>query len=190
MHNDDNEEALWQYKPNGGDALVGDAAAGSSAAASSSSSPRALSWQSVEFVEHSHGPLWYLALALVTAGLTLLIYFLTRDYIATGMIPIVGVIVGVFATHKPGTVKYEITGSGLKVGAKNYPYNSFKSFSILDEGSYSSVNLMPLKRFVPPIAAYFDPADQQKVINALGDYLPYEQRPIDGIERLTRRLHL
>jgi hypothetical protein len=103
---------------------------------------------------------------------------------------VVGVIVGVFAGHKPKQIQYEITESGLGVNGKNYPYNAFKSFTVLREGNLSSVNLIPLKRFMPPVSAYFEPKDEPKITEALGNHLPYENRKMDGIDRLSRRLRL
>jgi hypothetical protein len=188
---ENNDDAPWQYKPDGEEGDINDMASQDSEPAPATGRRAAsFAWRSVEFVEHPHNPAWYGALALVTAGLTVLIYFVTRDYVATAMIPVVGIIVGVFASHKPGQVEYEISGAGLKVGGKNYPYSSFKSFSILQEGNLNSINLFPLKRFVPPIAAYFDPADQEKVIGAIGDHLPFQEHKMDGLDRLLRRLHL
>lgn len=188
----DDEKSPWEYKPEGDDNEVEDD--GSMPETSSGPSPAsksgAVSWQAVEFIEHPHGAAWYGALALVTAVLTAAVYLLTRDYIATATIPIVGIIVGVFAGHKPDRVEYVITSSGLKIGQKNYPYRLFKSFSVLEEGELNSVNLFPLKRFMPPIAAYFKPAEQDKIVNALGEYLPYEERKMDSIDRLSRRLRL
>lgn len=187
----ENDNAPWQYKPDGKDSDIDDSSPienGSEPEPSTRHS--SVSWQSVEFIEHPHNAAWYGALMFMTAALTVLVYFATKDYIATGTIVAVGIIVAVFASHKPGVVDYEITSSGLRVGQKEYPYSVFKSFSVLQEGSLKSVNLFPLKRFMPPIAAYFDPSDEAKITNALGDYLPYEDRKMDSIDRLSRRLRL
>ena len=127
---------------------------------------------------------------LITAALTAAVYLITKDYFATGTIPIVGIIVAVFAGHKPGVATYEITNKGLSVNGKNYAYNQFKSFSVLQEGNLSSLNLFPLKRFMPPVSAYFESTQQDKITNAIGEYLPYEPREMDSIDKLSRRLHL
>jgi hypothetical protein len=60
----------------------------------------------------------------------------------------------------------------------------------MQEGPLTSANLFPLKRFMPPVTAYFDPKDEEKITNVLGNYLPYEDRKMDGIDRLSRRLRL
>src|SRR3990167_1045625 len=108
--------------------------------------------------------------------------------LASGVIAIVGMIVGVFSTHKPKQVSYELSSSGLKAGEKVYPLSLFRSFALIREGVLSSVNLIPIKRFVPPLSIYFDPSDEQKIISVLGEHLPLEEGGLDPIERLSRRL--
>ena len=61
---------------------------------------------------------------------------------------------------------------------------------MIDEGALSSVNLIPLKRFLPPVSAYYEDKDEKKITDALGDHLPYEPRKLDMVERLSRRLRL
>jgi hypothetical protein len=43
---------------------------------------------------------------------------------------------------------------------------------------------------MPPVAAYFDPADEKKIMETAGNFLPYEDRQLDAIERLARRVRL
>ena len=189
---DQDENSPWQYKPDNGSKTQTEPRndddnpePGPRPAASKS-----VAWQAAEFIEHPHGSGWYAGLAAATAVLAGLVYLTTKDYFATGTIVVVGIIVWVFAGHKPGVAQYEISDSGLSVNGKVYPYGSFKSFAVLREGPLTSVNLFPLKRFMPPVSAYFDPKDEPKITDALGNYLPYEERKLDTIDRLSRRLHL
>ncbi|MGH7157140.1 MAG: hypothetical protein ACREGG_03465, partial [Candidatus Saccharimonadales bacterium] len=152
--------------------------------------PDSVSWEASEYIDHPHGAGWYTVLTLITAVLATVIYIAAKDKIATGTIVVVGIIVGVFASHKPGQAKYEITNSGLIINGKIYSYGDFKSFSIIREGALSSVNLLPLKRFMPPVSAYFESGDEDKITDAIGNYLPYDDRKLDAIERLSRRLRL
>ena len=186
------ENSPWQYKPdNGSEAPAGAGSNDDSPEPTRQhASPKSVSWQAAEFIEHQHGSGWYAALVLATAVLAALVYLTTKDYFATGTTVVVGIIVGVFAGHKPAQVEYEISDYGLSVNGKNYPYSSFKSFSVLREGPLSSVNLFPLKRFMPPVSAYFDPKDEPKITDGLDSYLPYEERKMDTIDRLSRRLRL
>jgi hypothetical protein len=41
---------------------------------------------------------------------------------------------------------------------------------------------------MPLLTIYYDPADEDKIVNALSDMLPHEDRQHDMVERLMRRL--
>lgn len=129
-------------------------------------------------------------MVLATALVAALVYIIAKDIFATVIIAVVGAIVWVFAGQKPGVAKYEVSSSGISVNGKLYAFGNYKSFTAMREGDLSSVNLFPLKRLMPPLSAYFDPKDEPKIIGAIGNYLPYENRKLDSIDRLTRRLRL
>lgn len=147
-----------------------------------------LSWTASEYIAHQHGAGWYLALTAGTAVITALLYVSTKSIFSASVMPVLGIIVGVFASRQPRQVSYELDRKGITIAGRFYPYNSFKSFSIIDEGGIPSVFLSPLKRFMPPISAYFDPKQGDNILKTLGDYLPFEQRQPDFTERLTHRL--
>jgi hypothetical protein len=196
MDQDDNSP--WQYKPDGDKApqKSTDANAQSNETdddQTSTPKPRSaksVSWEADEYIDHTHGPLWFLALIVSTSLAAVVVYLISKDLFASIIIAIVGIIIGVFASHTPGKAKYEISDDGLRLNDKLYRYADFKSFTIFHEGKVSSVNLLPLKRFVTPVTAYFEPADEKKIVNALGNYLPYEDRQPDAVDRLSRRLRL
>lgn len=188
---DSEENSPWQYKPDGGSTSKGPSLSDDSEpVAAKAPAAKSVSWEAPEFIDHPHGTGWYSLLTIITLALAALVYLIAKDKIATGTIVIVGIIVGVFASHKPGQAKYEINDSGLSINGKLYSYGDFKSFAIIREGLLSSINLLPLKRFMPPVSAYFEPAEEGKITEAVGNYLPYEDRRLDIIERLSRRLRL
>ena len=180
------------YKPSGGTA-VADAPAPRAAARGAGANPPAsgqFSWTASEFIDHERGTGWYMMLILGTAALAAAVYLLTKEIFATVTIAVVGLIVLVYTRQKPRQVTYELSESGLRIGAKSYSYGLFKSFSLAKEGLLNSVQLAPLKRFMPPISAYYDAADEEKITDILGQHLPYEDAKPDRIEGLTRRLKL
>jgi hypothetical protein len=104
------------------------------------------------------------------------------------IIAFVGIIVGVSAGRKPRQMEYEISSSGLRIGEKSYPYSLFRTFSVIRDGALSSISFSPIKKLMPPISAYFAPKDEERITKILGNYLPYEERKLDNVERLSRRL--
>ena len=187
---DNNENTPWRYKPDNGAASSGGANTDSESPVAAARAPKNFSWEAAEFIEHHHGSGWYGSLAATTAVLAALVYLISRDIFATVVIVVAGGIIWVYAGQKPGKAKYEITSSGLSVNDKVYSFGNYKSFTVVREGDLSSVNLFPLKRFMPPLSAYFDSKDEPKIIESIGNYLPYEHRQLDSIDRLTRRLRL
>jgi hypothetical protein len=185
-----NENSPWKYRSDDSKEPIESAGSVSKDTFSDKqSSHKRVAWEAPEFIDHSHGPGWYAALAAGTAALAAISY-LAKDIIAGVIIIVVGVIVGVFVRQKPADAKYEISSSGLSINDKQYFFGNYKSFTIVDEGSLSSINLFPLKRFTPPLSAYFKSGEEKKIVDTLGNYLPYENRNLDSVDRLTRRLRL
>jgi hypothetical protein len=178
------------YKPSGGTAVAEPPRPQSSASGSATKPPSKtnFSWTASEYIDHQRGASWYIMLIIGTAVLAALSYFLTKEYFTVGIILVVGVTVGIYARQKPRQLKYELTESGLEIGGKPYAYGLFKSFSLVKDGTLNSVQLMPLKRLMPPISAYYDGADEETITDILGAHLPYEDRQLDRVDRLSRRL--
>ncbi len=150
----------------------------------------AFTWTASEYIDHNRGGGWYLLLVLGTAALAAGTYFLTKEYFAAGTIVAVGIIVAIYARQKPKQVTYELSSSGLRIGEKLYSYSLFKSFSLMNDGGLNSIQLTPLKKLMPPISAYYQAADEEKISDILGQHLPIEEAKPSGIDRLSRRLRL
>lgn len=187
-----NNDSPWQYKPDGKQtAAAPDLPAQNSApAASRPKATDSVTWTASEYIEHSRGAGWYLLLIVGTGAVAGLIYLITKDYFATGVIVALGLIVAIFSTHKPRQIEYELSATGLRRGDRSYPLSLFKTYAIIREGPLSSVNLVPVKRFMPPLTIYFEPSQEAKIIGILGEHLPMQEGGLDPVERLSRRLRL
>ena len=188
-----NPEGQDFYKPGGGATAVADQPPTPAPSAGTPSQPppadnSGLTWTATEYTHHDRGASWYAMLAGGTILLAAAVYFLTKDYFATGTIAVVGIIVGVFAARKPGQMTYELSDAGLRVGQKLYRYGQFKSFAIIRTNEASSISLLPLKKLMPPVEAFFGAADEEKMVDIIGRHLPYEERKQTGIDRLSHRL--
>ena len=187
-----NQDGQDFYKPEGATA-VAEAPTPQPAAGGVPTRPPAdsnFTWTASEYIDHNRGASWYLLLFLGTIVLAAGIYFLTKEYFATGVIVVLGIIVALYARQKPRQVNYELSSSGLRVGEKLYAYSLFKSFSLVNDGTLTSIQLTPLKKLMPPISAYYQAGDEEKITDILGQHLPMEQRNPSSIDRLSRRLRL
>lgn len=181
---DQNEQSSWDYKPDSAESSA------DSAVAPKAASPKNLSWTSVEYIDHRQGAGWYIMIMLLVGLIAAGLYFLTKDYFAVGATFVAGLLGVIYAQRKPRRLTYGLDSRGLSIGDKQYVYSTFKSFSVFREGGLSSLNLMPTKRFMPPITVYFDVELEQKITDIVGEHIPFEQHKLDAVDRLTRRLHL
>lgn len=147
-----------------------------------------ISWSSVEYIEHEKSPAWYGMFAGATISTALIIYLLTKELLASVAITVVGGSASFFASRPPATRTYTLTPEAIKVNEKEYSLEGFQSFSVVEEGSKDSIWLKPTKRFAPMLMIYFEPKDEQQIITALGSLLPHEERELDNLDKLTRKL--
>ena len=173
------------YNPDGNES----GAEGAPSPAAQSTAIEPVSWTATEYIDHQQGPVWFVGLAVATAAIGAGVYFLAHDLAGAIIVALLGTTVGIFASRKPRQLAYELSDGGIKIGAKNYGFGGFKSFSIIQDGGMVSLDLNPVKRFMPPISVYFGPNEHEKIMAILEDRLPFEERNLDPIEQLTRRLH-
>ncbi|MBI1857061.1 hypothetical protein HY003_01445 [Candidatus Saccharibacteria bacterium] len=147
-----------------------------------------ISWSASEFIAHEKNNRWYVSLFGGTTVVALVVFLFTRDKISTGMVVLVAIIFGIFGARKPRTLSYAISSQGVGIGQKFYPYESFKSFSIVAEGAISSIVFMPIKRFVPGASIYYPPEQEDQIVDILSTYLPHEERQLDVIDNLMRKV--
>jgi hypothetical protein len=148
----------------------------------------AITWSASEFIAHQKSFGWYSTLGAVALVAAAAVFLATNDKISTTVVLVAAVLLGVVAARKPRTLKYQVNGSGLTIGEKFYHYDTFRSFAVLDEGAFSSVVFIPLKRFMPLLTIYFEPKDEDKIVSILSDRLPMEVHKLDVVEQLMQRI--
>lgn len=147
-----------------------------------------ISWTASEFIAHDKSTGWYTALAGVTIVVAALVYLLTRDKISTGVVIVAAIAFGGYAARRPNQQQYALDDQGLHIGSRYFDYNEFRSFCVIDEGSFSSISFVPLKRFGQLISIYYDPADESAIIDLLSARLPIDQRGHDAFDRFLKRI--
>jgi hypothetical protein len=149
-----------------------------------------ISWTASEFMDHQKGGSWYvlcLGAIVVIAGL---LYGVTRDIFSSLSAIVLGVLLAVVASRKPRTMEYRVDEFGVSVGARAYSYDEFASFSIIREGSIESFMLLPAKRWMTPITMFFAPSDGDQIFGILSQYLPFEDRDRDGVDKFLHKIRL
>lgn len=174
--------ATWQYKAEDAKAEANEPA--------ETASPyiQPISWTASEYISHQKGFGWFVLVLLAVAGLAGVVYLITDDLISPIVILIIGVAFTVFAGRPPQTLEYSIDGTGVHIGSKSYPYDRFRSFAVLADEPIPTIMLTPIRRFDLPINIHFDPADAEKIIEILGNYLPGEEREAPAVDRFMSKI--
>ena len=147
-----------------------------------------ITWSASEFIAHQKNVGWFAGLGFVISVVAIGVFILSKDFVSSFMIVVLGLAFGVFAARKPRVLDYTISSKGITMGQKFYPYESFKTFSVVEEGPLHSVLLSPLQRFMPPISVYYEPADEDRILDTLADYLPFIEAKRDSVDSLMRRV--
>jgi len=147
-----------------------------------------IEWSASEYVAHSKSIRWYIKLVAGGAMLVAVILLITRDIFASVAVFLAFLTLGAYAGRPPATKKYVLSEDGIAIDGTNFHYDSFKSFSVVEEGGIDSVWLKPLKRFSPMLVMYFSPEDESKIVDMIANFLPHEQRELDVIDKLSRHM--
>ena len=150
--------------------------------------PNAITWSASEFIAHEKSSGWYAALMLAAVAFAALVYLVSRDIVSVIVILVAALLLAVYGSRKPRQIEYRVDSKGLGVGNKRFNYGEFRSFSVMPEGAFSSIVLMPLRRFAAPTSIYYPPEDEDKIVNLLSGHLPAEERRHDAIDRLMHRI--
>ncbi|HVU59289.1 MAG TPA: hypothetical protein VHC98_00390, partial [Candidatus Saccharimonadales bacterium] len=113
----------------------------------------------------------------------------TRDWFATTMVVLGIAVLGFYASHKPRQQTYRLDEHGLTIDRRRYGYEQFRSFAVVSEGAFSSIELAPLGRFATYMTIYYAPADEAKIVDVLSAHLPVEPPHNDLTDQLLRRIH-
>ncbi|MDB5163823.1 MAG: hypothetical protein JWS12_441 [Candidatus Saccharibacteria bacterium] len=148
----------------------------------------AVSWTASEYVANQKSGSWYGTLAIGAVAVAALIYLLTHDWISSAVVIILAAAFGIIGARQPRVLHYSVDHDGVHIENKSYPYGILKSFSVIDEGAINSIMLLPLKRFSPSVSIYYAPDDEDKILEVLSNYLPFEERARDPLDRLMHKV--
>lgn len=147
-----------------------------------------ISWEASEYIHHEKNSQWFVIFAIVSVVLLVGMYLLLRDILSTFVIALMAIAVAVFAKREPKTLHYNVNNQGISIDDRKYSYESFRSFSLINEGAMESILLDPIQRFMPPLTLYFAPEDRDSVVDTLSDHLPYNERTPDIIDQFARKI--
>lgn len=148
-----------------------------------------VSWDAEEYIIRSHNAWWYVALVLVTLGLSALAIWL-QGWTFLILIILSAITVLVSNLRPPRKLHYKLDDEGLTEGAKLYKYEDFKAFGILKEENHFSAILIPRKRFGLQVKVYFPGNSGEAIVDQLGARLPMEEVKLDMLDKIVNFLRI
>jgi hypothetical protein len=149
----------------------------------------AINWTASEFIAHQKSAGWYAKLATATLVLAAAVWYITKDKVTPIVIVVCAFTLGFYASRQPRQLQYRLDDHGITIGEKFSSFNDFRSFSVVREGAFDSLVLMPLKRFAQLTTIYYAPELADQIIAFLADRLPMEERRADLLDRLMTHIH-
>jgi len=116
------------------------------------------------------------------------IAFLLHFWLSIGVFIVMGAAVIVYAQRPPRTLTYQLSADGLRIDQRLFSYQNFRSFSVMRDIDWHSIELDPTQRFMPRLTVLFDENDIDSIVSHLLQHLPRADRQMDLIERVTRFL--
>jgi hypothetical protein len=101
---------------------------------------------------------------------------------------VAGAVLSLYGARRPAELQYQLDNYGISIGQKQFSFGDFRAFSVVPEGAFASIALLPTKRFAPMTTLYFAPEDGDKILDILGDHLPEQPRKADAIDSLMRKI--
>lgn len=150
--------------------------------------PPLVSWEASEYISHQHGPMWYLAVFGITAAIVALLGLVLKEWLSALVVVLMAVALVIYARRAPRTLRYTLNEAGIAIGQKFYPYSQFRSFALITDSAFLTVELDPLQRFMPRLSMFLDKDDVDSVTDTLEQHLPRNERKADAIDRLSRKL--
>lgn len=157
-----------------------------------------ISWTSTETISQKRSGKWYavvvgvfVALLAVDALLFIFGIFDLMALICTAAL-LVAMFVSLMVSTKLPTREssYVLSNDGLIINGQNHPLSEFRAFGVRQHGGLWQLVLIPVRRFGMEIVSYIDEQNGEKIVDILANFLPMEEVPENGVDRLIDRLKI
>jgi hypothetical protein len=147
----------------------------------------AFSWEAAEYVQHHKSVAWYVMLVgvvVVLIGFAVWLHY----WLEIGAFLTMGVALLVYSNRAPRVLRYELTPTGVTVDGRSIPYSEFRSFAVIQDDDWHSIDLEPIKRFSMRLNILFNPQDFDIIVDHLELHLSRIDHKPDLIDRISRIL--
>lgn len=147
-----------------------------------------VSWSAAEYEYQPKSSEWFWVLGIITLALAIAALLL-KNILFASFIVLAGFTIALYGTKRPGEVKFSITGRGIQIADRFYPYESLKSFWIrYDPPRKKELEIISKKLFMPRFVLPLGEADPNEVRAILGRALTEEEAKESLAEAVAERL--
>lgn len=131
---------------------------------------------------------------MILAGAALLatiMYFVTgRDLLSVLAVVLATGLFVAYKSHLFHGVRYRLDSREITINKNHYNLGQFRAFTVVHDrdGQAVSIELLPLKRFMPLLTVRCTAEIEPKVVGILSEHLPVDNRRPDALDAIARRL--
>ena len=174
--------------------------AGESQQANNASFPQIepVSWTASDSIAQQRSGRWYGIATAVFVGILAIIIILfvfkildLMAAISSAALVVVMFIALMISTKSPShESNYVLSGEGIAINGHNHPFSEFRAFGVRQHGGLWQLVLIPVKRFGVEIVSYIDEQHGERIVDILASFLPMEEVPENGVDKLIERLKI
>lgn len=128
-------------------------------------------WSVTDTDSHHRPTLWYVIIGTIFAATILIaIWLKTWIYLPLGIL--VPLALSMYVSKGIGNHQYRLTSYTVVADAKNYAYADYSSFFMVQNRSFITFELVPVKRFGGLLSIHASPEDAEDVAEILSSVLP------------------
>ena len=157
-----------------------------------------ITWTASESVTEKRSTTWYavvvgIFIVIVAASILLFIFnFVDLLTLISTLVLAVAMFVALLVSTKlPNREStYVLSSSGIDINGQHYGFDSFRAFGVRQSGGLWQLVLIPVKRFGMETVAFIDEHSGEQIVDILANYLPMEEVPENGVDKLIGRLKI
>ena len=157
-----------------------------------------VAWTASESITEKRSGRWYgiaTAIFIVVIAVTILLFvFNVIDLMAlvSSIVLVVAMFIAlIISTRLPSReLSYVLSGEGISINGQNHPFSEFRAFGVRQQGGLWQLVLIPVRRFGLEVVTYIDEQHGERIVDILAGFLPMEEVPENGVDKLINRLKI
>lgn len=147
-----------------------------------------LVWEASEYIYYRKSPDWYWALGVITLAL-LIIAYLSGNFLFGALVVIGAFTVLLYGARRPNIATFKLTGAGVQIDDRLFPYDGLKSFWIFyHPGGVKELSLASEKVLVSYLKIPLGDMNPNDVRSFLLQFLPEKAQEESWIDIITHYL--